>query len=98
MIMALLKKDELSPDEIKSMTKGKLMKKIGLLIKALDGKVTDHHRFLLKMHFEHIDTISSQIVLLDEEIYQKLEIHNKEFELIQTVPGIGCDHWRIDNR
>ena len=73
MIRALLEKDDLSPEEVKSMTKGKLMKKIGLLIKALDGKVTDHHRFLLKMHFEHIDALSSQIALLDEEIYQKLE-------------------------
>ena len=90
MIMALLEKDDLSLEEIKSMTKGKLMKKIGLLIKALDGKVTDHHRFLLKLHFEHIDSISSQIALLDEEIYQKLEIHNKEFELIRTVPGINA--------
>ncbi len=66
------------------------MEKIGLLIKALGGKVTDHHRFLLKMHFEHIDSISSQIALLDEKIYQKLEIHNKEFELIRTVPGINA--------
>ena len=90
MIMALLEKDDLSLEEIKSMTKGKLMKKIGLLIKALDSKVTDHHRFLLKLHFEHIDSISSQIALLDEGIYQKLEIHNKEFELIRTVPGINA--------
>jgi len=90
MIRALLEKDDLSPEEVKSMTKGKLMKKIGLLIKALDGKVTDHHRFLLKMHFEHIDALSSQIALLDEEIYQKLEIHSKEFELIQTIPGINA--------
>ena len=49
MIMALLEEDELSPEEIESMTKGKLRNKIGLLIKAMDGRVTDHHRFLLKM-------------------------------------------------
>ena len=61
MIMALLEKDELSPDEIKSMTKGKLMNKIDLLIKALDGKVTNHHRFLLKTHFEHIYSLSGAI-------------------------------------
>ena len=89
MIMALLEKDELSPDEIKSMTKGKLMNKIDLLIKALDGKVTNHHRFLLKTHFEHIDSLSGAIARFDEEIYQKLEVHNKEFELIQTIPGIN---------
>ncbi|KAF5416208.1 MAG: hypothetical protein C5S48_03605 [Candidatus Methanogaster sp.] len=71
--MALLNEDEPSPDEIESTTKGKLRTKIGLLIKAMDGRVTDHHRFLLKMHVEHIESLSSQIGELDEEIYRKLE-------------------------
>ena len=89
MIMALLEEDEPSPDEIKSMTKGKLRKKIGLLIKAMDGRVTDHHRFLLKMHFEHIESLSSQINELDEEISRKLEPYEKEFGLIRTHPAIS---------
>jgi len=89
MIMALLEEDEPSPDEIKSMTKGRLRNKIGLLVKAMDGRVTDHHRFLLKMHFEHLESISSQISELDEEIYRKLEPYEKEFGLIRTHPAIS---------
>ena len=89
MIIALLEKDELSPEEIKSMAKGRLRNKIDLLIKALDGNLTDHHRFLLKMHFEHIELLSSRIAELDEETYRKLEPYKKEFELIQTHPGIN---------
>jgi transposase len=89
MIMALLEEDEPSPDEIKSMTKGKLRNKIGLLVKAMDGRVTDHHRFLLKMHFEHLESNSSQINELDEEIYRKLEPFEKEFRLIRTHPVIS---------
>ncbi len=71
MIMALLEEDKPSPDEIKSMTKGKLRNKIGLLVKAMDGRVTDHHRFLLKMHFKHLESVSRQINELDGEIYRK---------------------------
>lgn len=89
MIMALLEKNEPSPDEIKSMTKGRLRNKIGLLIKAMDGRITDHHRFLLKMHFEHLESISGQISELDKEISRKLEPFEKEFELIQTHPVIS---------
>jgi transposase len=89
MIMALLEKDGPSPEEIKSMTKGKLRNKIELLTKAMDGRVTDHHRFLLKMHFEHIESLSSQIGELDEEIYRKLEPYEKEFRLIRTHPAIS---------
>ena len=89
MIMALLEKDGPSPEEIKSMTKGKLRNKIELLTKAMDGRVTDHHRFLLKMHFEHIESLSSQISELDEGIYRKLEPYEKEFRLIRTHPAIS---------
>ena len=87
--MALLRKDELSLEEIKSLAKGRLKNKSDLLIKAMDGNVTDHHRFLLKTHFEHIDSLSSQIAEFDEVIYRKLEPYKKEFELIQTHPGIN---------
>jgi len=84
-----LEEDEPSPDEIKSMTKGRLRNKIGFLIKAMDGRVTNHHRFLLKMHFEHLESISSQINELDEEISRKLEPYEEEFELIRTHPAIS---------
>jgi len=48
MIGALLEKDMLSADEIAEMAKGKLKRKVNQLVKALNGNVTDHHRFLLK--------------------------------------------------
>lgn len=89
MIMALLEKDELTPEEIKSLTKGRLRKKIDLLIKAMDGNITDHHKFLLKTHFHHIGSISRQIAEFDDVINQKLEPFEKEFELIQTCPGLN---------
>ena len=88
MIMALLEEDKPSPDEIKSMTKGKLRNKIGLLIKAMDGRVTDHHRFLLKMHFEHLESISSQINELDEKIYRK---RGAIREGVQAYPDTPCN-------
>lgn len=43
MIMALLEKDELSPEDIESLAKGKLRNKIDLLIKAMDSIITDYH-------------------------------------------------------
>jgi len=89
MIKALLEKDELSRENIKSLAKGRLRNKIDLLIKALDGNVTDHHRFLIRMHLEHIDFLANQIAEFDSRIYGKLEPYQFEFELIQTEPGIS---------
>ena len=42
------------------MAKGKLKKKVDQLEKALNGKLTDHHRFLLGMHLENIDHLAKQ--------------------------------------
>ena len=41
------------------------------------------------MHFEHIESLSSQINELDEEISRKLEPYEKEFGLIRTHPAIS---------
>jgi len=89
MIRTLLEVDELSREDIESMAKGRLRNKIDLLIKALDGNIYDHHRFLLRMHLEHIEFLTNQIALFDSRIYEKLEPYKFEFELIQTEPGVG---------
>lgn len=89
MIRCLLEKDKLSQEEIAQMAKGKLRKKIDLLEKALNGKLTNHHRFLLKMHLENIDHLSKQIAIIDAEIQKKMIPFQKESKLIQTIPGIS---------
>jgi transposase len=89
MIRSLLEKDKLSRDEISMMAKGKLKKKVDLLEKALNGKITDHHRFLLGMHLENIDHLAKQIKKMDEEIERKMVPFQKESKLIQTIPGIS---------
>ena len=66
MIRCLLEKDKLSREDISQMAKGKLRKKLDLQEKALNGKITDHHRFLLKMHLQNIDHLSKQIIMIDE--------------------------------
>jgi hypothetical protein len=43
------------------------------LVKALEGNVTDHHRFLLKQHLAHIDFLAGQIKEFDEEIKKEAE-------------------------
>jgi transposase len=89
MIRTLLEKDSLTRDEIESMAKGKLKQKIDLLVKGLDGNPTDHHRFLLRKHFGHIDYLITQISDIDVEIQRRLVQHHYEFQLIQSIPGIN---------
>ena len=70
------------------MAKGKLKRKVNQLVKARNGNVTDHHRFLLKQHLAYIDCLVERIREIDEEIQRKLQPYEKEFRAIQSVTGI----------
>jgi hypothetical protein len=63
MIHALLKKDEFSREDISEMASGKLKSKVPQLVEALNGRVTEHHRFLLT-HFPHFNLQNHVIFLL----------------------------------
>ena len=89
LIQALMTKDELTRDEIKALVHGKLRSKIDQLVEALNGKLTDHHRFLLKIHLENIAFMAEQIQELDVEIAKRMIPFQKEAHLIQTIPGIS---------
>lgn len=61
LIQALMTKDELTREEIRAPVHGKLRSKIDQLVEALNGKLTDHHRFLLKFHLDNIAFMVEQI-------------------------------------
>ena len=88
MIILLLEKDELSAEEISKLAKGMLKKKVDLLVKALKGNVTDHHRFLLKQHLAHVDFLAKPIETFDDAIRKKRSPYETQFNDIQSVTGI----------
>jgi transposase len=57
-------------------------------IRALTGRVTRHHSFLIRQALDHICDIIKIIAKLEMEIDTITSSHAKEFELLQTVPGI----------
>ena len=52
LIQALLTQDEISREDIAAMVCGKLKNKIDQLVQALHGRLTDHHRYLLRLHLK----------------------------------------------
>jgi len=55
---------------------------------ALHGRVTDHHRFLLRLHLRQIDGLSALIGELDQEVDSHLAPFRRAVEQLITVPGI----------
>lgn len=56
---------------------------------ALRGRVTQHHRFLLKLHLDQIDAIDAAIQSIDKEVDGNVEPFRAATELLIEIPGIG---------
>src|SRR3954449_2651097 len=67
----------------------RLRSKIPALTEALNGRFTDHHAFLAKMHLDLIDQHSAAIEQLTERIEVVIEPFQGFRDLIATIPGIG---------
>ena len=59
------------------------------LVEALRGKITKHHRFMLKLFTEQFDATNTAIAALDEEAGKLLLPFQDAVSKVSTVPGIG---------
>jgi len=89
MIQALLKQDKLSKEEIAAMARGKLKRKVDKLVEAMNGRMTDHHRFLLRLHLNDIAFLADQVEEIDRQIQKCMIPFRKEEALILTIPGVN---------
>jgi transposase len=56
---------------------------------ALYGRVTDHHRFMLRLHLSQIDALDRAIDALDVRTQGLLEPFRSTVEHLRTMPGVG---------
>jgi len=57
--------------------------------KALEGRITEHHKLMLRIHKDSISDKESQLKFLDEAIDNAAEAYRVEIELLDTIPGVG---------
>jgi len=57
--------------------------------KALEGRVTAHHRLMLSIHKDSIADKEEQLKRLDEAIDKATDAYRVEIDLLQTIPGVG---------
>ncbi len=56
---------------------------------ALCGRVTQHHRFLLKLHLEQIDALDAAIRSIDQEVDGTIEPFRLATGLLIEIPGVS---------
>jgi transposase len=77
------------PVALAEMAKRRLRNKIPELIEALNGRFTEHHAFLARMHLDLIDRQSQAIDELTARIEVVIEPFHPQIALLVTVPGIA---------
>lgn len=56
---------------------------------ALEGKITNHHKFMLQMHKDSIAEIEKLIERLEVQIDEVTKQYQIEITLLQTIPGVA---------
>jgi transposase len=79
---------ESNPELLAEMAKARLRAKLPQLRQALLGKVTDHHRFLLRTLLEQVDSVQKLIASYNARIEEEMAPFAQARDRLQTIPGV----------
>ena len=91
--MAMLEaiaKGETSATSLAGLAKGLLKKKTSALRKALDGRIDEHHRFMLRMQLDRLKALATDLASLDRFIDTKMEPYREQQRRLEDIPGVGA--------
>jgi transposase len=80
---------ETDPEELADLARQRLREKIPQLRLALAGRVTEHHRFLLRMHLDHLAHLEGLIGRLGARVEAVLAPFAEAAGRLTTVPGVS---------
>lgn len=87
MLRALIE-GKATPQEVAELAKGKLRKKISELELALEGKLEEHHRFLLQLQLDRLEAAEKDLAILEQRIQEKLKPYEAQLTLLDEIPGV----------
>jgi transposase len=59
------------------------------LLEALRGRITAHHRFLLQLHLDQVDSLDRAIAAIETEVGTSLDSFRVAIEWLTTIPGVS---------
>jgi transposase len=88
-ILRALIDGETDPEKLVAVTDGRLRARHETLVEALRGRVTKHHRFLLKLHLDQIVALEAAVSSVDEEVGSVLDPFRVAVANLTTIPGVS---------
>jgi len=86
---------ETDPNRLADLTRGRLKASRADLLDALHGRVTDHHRFMLKLHLTQIDALDVAVTTIETRIGDALGPFRAAVSRLTTMPGLSETSARV---
>ncbi len=80
---------ETDPVRLLSFTTGRLKAPSELLAESLRGKVTPHHRFMLRLHLNQVDSLDAAVASIEEEVGTAIQPFRDAAERLTGIPGVS---------
>ncbi len=80
---------ESDPARMADLARRRMRAKIPWLVRALTGRVTDHHRYQLRALMEQVEHLEERIERLDARIHEVAAPFAAEVERLTTIPGVN---------
>ena len=80
---------ETDPERLADLARGNARKKRAELIQALHGRISAHHRRLLKLHLGLIDALQQALATVDADVGKTLAPIEECARLLTTMPGVS---------
>jgi transposase len=77
-----------TPEQMADLARGKLRRKLTPLARALEGRLTEHHRFVLDLHLRRMAAIEADLAALDARIEAQMEPFRAQRALLRQIPGV----------
>jgi transposase len=87
MLRALIE-GQADAEALAELAKGKLRKKLPALRKALEGRFSAHHAFLLERMLAHIEELEHDIEAISARVEQQIAPFEPALQLLPTIPGV----------
>jgi transposase len=88
-ILTALIAGQSDPERLADLAQGTARRKRAALIEALRGRVTPHHRRLLKLHLELIGALERALEAVDADVGKLLAPIRQSARLLTTMPGVN---------
>jgi transposase len=88
-ILEALIAGETDPDKLLALVHRRVKAEPAQLRAALSGRVSQSHRFLLRLHLGQYDALAKALEEIDAEVERGLDPFRDAVHLLRTIPGIG---------